>query len=40
MVEKTGAQTFVHPVTGEEHVVDFMHALDVARAVLLLGLQA
>lgn len=38
MVEETGAQGFVHPVAGEEHVVDLMHALDVPRAVLLLGL--
>lgn len=40
VVEETGAQSFVHPVAGEEHVVDLMHALDVPRAVFLLGLQA
>lgn len=40
VVEQAGAQSFVHPVTGEQHVVDLVHALDVPGAVLLLGLQA
>lgn len=40
VVEQPGAQSFVHPVAGEEHVVDLVHALDVACAVFLLGLQA
>lgn len=40
VVEQTRTQRFVHPVTGEEHVVNLMHALDVPCAVLLLGLQA
>lgn len=40
MIEQPGAQGFVHPVAGEEHVVDLVHALDVPRAVSLLGLQA
>lgn len=40
VVEQAGAQSFVHPVAGEEHVVDLVHALDVPCAVFLLGLQA
>ena len=40
VVEEAGAQSFVHPLAGEQHVVDLVHALDVACAVLLLGLQA
>lgn len=40
VVEQTGAQSFVHPITGQEHVVNLVHALDVARAVSLLGLKA
>lgn len=40
VVEQAGAQSFVHPVTVEEHVVDLVHALDVPCAVFLLGLQA
>lgn len=40
VVEETGAHSFVHPVAGEEHVVDLVHALDVPCAVFLLGLQA
>lgn len=40
MVEQAGAQSFIHPIAGEEHVVDLVHALDVPCAVLLLGLQA
>lgn len=40
VVEQAGAQSFVHPLTSEEHVVYFVHALDVACAVFLLGLQA
>lgn len=39
MVEETGAQSFVHPLAGEKHVVHLVHALDVACAVLLLSLQ-
>lgn len=39
MVEETGAQSFVHPVAGEKHVVHLMHALDVACAVFVLSLQ-
>lgn len=39
MVEETGAQSFVHPIAGEKHVVHLMHALDVACAVFLLSLQ-
>lgn len=39
VVEETGAQRFVHPLAREEHVVHLVHALDVARAVLLLSLQ-
>ena len=40
VVEQAGAQGFVHPLTGQQHVVDLMHALDVARAVLLLCVEA
>ncbi len=40
VVEQARAQSFVHPVAGEEHVVHLVHALDVPCAVLLLGLQA
>lgn len=40
VVEQAGAQSFVHPVAGEQHVVDLVHALDVPGAVFLLGLQA
>ena len=40
VVEQAGAQSFVHPVAGEQHVVHLVHALDVACAVFLLGLQA
>lgn len=40
VVEQTRAQSFIHPVAGEEHVVDLVHALDVPCAVFLLGLQA
>lgn len=39
VVEETGAQRPVHPLAGEERVVHLVHAPDVARAVLLLGLQ-
>lgn len=40
VVEQAGADSFIHPVTVEEHVVHLMHALDVPCAVFLLGLQA
>lgn len=40
VVEETGAQSFVHPIAGEKHVVHLMHALDVACAVFLLSLQS
>lgn len=40
VVEEARAQGFVHPVAGEEHVVHLVHALNVARAVFLLGFQA
>lgn len=40
VVEQAGAQGLVHPVAGQEHVVDLVHALDVPSAVPLLGLQA
>lgn len=39
VVEETGAQSFVHPIAGEKHVVHLMHALNVACAVFLLSLQ-
>lgn len=39
VVEETRAQRLVHPLAGEEQVVHLVHALDVAGAVLLLGLQ-
>lgn len=38
VVEEPRAQLFVHPVTGQQQVVNFMHALDVAGAVPLLGI--
>lgn len=40
VVEQAGAESFVHPLTGEEHVVHLVHALNVPCAVFLLGLQA
>lgn len=40
VVEQAGAKSFIHPVTGEEHVVHLVHALDVPSAVFLLGLKA
>lgn len=39
VVEETGAQSFVHPLAGEKHVVHLVHTLDVASAVFLLSLQ-
>ena len=40
VVEQAGAESFVHPFTGEEHVVHLVHALNVPCAVFLLGLHA
>lgn len=40
VVEQTGGQGFVHPVAGQERVVDLVHAPDVPAAEPLLGLQA
>lgn len=38
--EQAGAKSFVHPLAAEQHVVDLVHALNVACAVLLLCFQA